>query len=44
MGVEGNERADDVAKLAAKKAGIQRWPEMFASLGHVSRKILERRF
>lgn len=42
MGVEGNEKGNEVAKEATEKAGIRTCPEMFISLAHVGLTISER--
>lgn len=44
MGVEENERADEVAKETAERPGTRRCPERFTSLVYVGLMILERKW
>lgn len=42
-GVEGDERAEEVAKMAAEAAVIHRCPERFTSLAHIRQTVTEKK-
>lgn len=44
IGVEGNEKADEVVKEAAERTDVRKYPERFTRLAHMGGTITERKW